>query len=230
MTRYLITGANRGIGLALTSALLGRGDHVWAAARDPDRAQALHALATSHPGRLTLLALDVADPESTAAAKAALGDAPIDVLICNAGVIGPERQSTMDMDFDGFRRTLEVNTLGPLRVVQAFLPNLKAGERPKIAIISSRMGSMSYGKSDSLAYRTSKAAVNKIAQALATDLGPEGVAVAALHPGWVRTDMGGSAADISAEESAEGLRRVIDGLTLDRAGRFIDYAGDELTW
>ncbi len=230
MTAYLITGANRGIGLELTRRLLERGDDVWAAARAPQSAPALLELSRQHRGRLHPLALDVADAVSVAAARVQVGDAVIDVLVNNAGVVGPGRQSTSDMDFGGFVQTLEVNTLGPLRVIQAFMPNLSASPAAKIVTLTSRMGSMSMARSDHVAYRASKAAANKVMQALATDLGPRGIAVAALHPGWVRTDMGGSGADIDVGEAAEGLIGVIDRLDVAGAGRFLDWRGEELPW
>ena len=228
MTTYLITGAARGIGLELTKRLIERGDEVWAGVRGPTGA--LDALAGRSDGRLHLLTLEVSDETSVQRAKAVVGDTPIDVLINNAGVVGPERQSTTDMDFDGFERTLQVNTLAPLRVTQAFLPNIRASRSGKIVTISSLMGSMRTGRSESIAYRASKAAVNKLMQGLATDLGAEGIAVASLHPGWVRTDMGGEGADIDVGESAKGLIDVIDRLEVSGTGRFIDWRGNVLTW
>lgn len=223
MSTYLITGVGRGIGQELARALLVRGDRVIGTLRDPDRVpDALSEFIAG--GRLTLMALDVRDEASIAEAARQLDD-PIDVLINNAGIIGPKRQSTLDMDFDGFLETLRVNTLGPLRIVQAFLPHLRRTKTPKIVTISSRMGSLSYAKSDRIAYRASKAAVNKVMQGLATDLRPEGIIAIAVHPGWVRTDMGGSGADISVQESAAGLIRLIDGLTLEETGSFFDWMG-----
>lgn len=228
MTTYLITGAARGIGLELTKRLIERGDEVWAGVRGPSAA--LDTLAGRSGGRLHLLTLEVSDETSVEQAKAVVGDTPIDVLINNAGVVGPERQSTTDMDFEGFERTLQVNTLAPLRVTQAFLPNIRASRAGKIVTVSSLMGSMRTGRSESIAYRASKAAVNKLMQGLATDLEAEGIAVASLHPGWVRTDMGGEGADIDVGESAHGLIGVIDRLALSGTGRFIDWRGNVLTW
>ena len=178
-------------------------------------------------GQLKLLALDVRDEASIAAAARQL-DEPVNVLINNAGIIGPQRQSTLDTDFEGFLDTFRVNTLGPLRVIQAFLPLLKRSKAAKIVTISSRMGSLSHANSDRIAYRASKAAVNKVMQGLATDLQPDGIVAISVHPGWVRTDMGGSGADISVQESAAGLIRLIDGLTLEETGGFFDWSGAKL--
>ena len=163
------------------------------------------------------------------AAAAGIGE-PIDILINNAGIIGPKRQSTLDMDFDGFAQTLAVNTLAPLAVAQAFLPQLKRSAAPRILTISSQMGRMSYAKSDRIAYRASKAAVNKVMQGLATDLKPMAVAVALVHPGWVRTDMGGATADIDPSESASGILTLAEGLTLEGTGQFYNWDGSIAEW
>ena len=230
MSSVLITGSNRGIGLALATLCAARGDHVTATCRDPNTAAELQALAGRQPGTVAILPLDVADAASVKALAARLGRQAIDVLINNAGVIGPARQSTLDMDFDGFAETLAVNTLAPLRMAQALLPNLRRSEAGKIATITSGMGSMSYARSDRIAYRTSKAAVNKVMQGLATDLKPLGISVLLLHPGWVKTDMGGAGADISVEDSARGILAQVDVLTLVRSGGFVDYAGRVMSW
>jgi len=223
MTTVVITGAGRGIGLALARSYVAAGATVIRTLRDPT--------ASAEPALGEVLPLEVADAGSVAALAEALADRPIDVLINNAGIIGPQGPSSLDTDFDGFLDTLKINTLGPLRVTQALLPNLRLSKHaPRVAIISSRMGSLSYAKSDDIAYRASKAAVNKIAQALATDLAPEGIAVASIHPGWVRTDMGGADADIDPVTSAEGVKAVIDGLSVANTGRFWNYDGTERAW
>ena len=226
MGTYLVTGIGRGIGQELARVLMARGERVIGTVREPERERDNWAGPIAE-GRLMLLAMDVRDGASIARAAAGL-DEPIDVLVNNAGIIGPDRQSTLDMDFDGFLETLRVNTLGPLRVAQAFLPHLRRSNAPRIVTVSSRMGSMSYAKSDRIAYRASKAAVNKVMQGLATDLGPEGIVAVSVHPGWVRTDMGGSDADISVAESAAGLVRLIDRLSLDDTGGFFDWLGERL--
>ncbi len=139
---WMITGANRGIGLALTMALLRRGDHVVAAARNP-WGGALSELASQHMAALTLLELDVTSDDSVAAARAVLAGRPLDVLVNNAGIHGPRgAESALAMDFDAMRDVFEVNVYGPLRVAQAFLPNIEAGAGRKIATITSRMGSI----------------------------------------------------------------------------------------
>jgi NAD(P)-dependent dehydrogenase (short-subunit alcohol dehydrogenase family) len=221
MATILITGANRGIGLELARQYDAEGYEVIRAMRGVDKADPLFG---------TTVALDVTDDESVAKMAAGLGDKPIDLLIANAGIIGPERQSSTDMDFPGFLHTLDANVLGPLRVIQALLPNLRGAPGARVAVVSSRMGSMALTHSGSVAYRASKAAVNKVVQCLATDLAGEGIAVASLHPGWVRTDMGGQGADIDVTTSASGIRRVLDGLSTGNSGKFWAYDGEELAW
>jgi NAD(P)-dependent dehydrogenase (short-subunit alcohol dehydrogenase family) len=222
MPNILITGVNRGIGLALAKDALSRGWNVIGSVRHEGGAPSLGE-------NFRALVFDVIDSAAVFEAAAAL-DCPIDILINNAGIIGPDRQSALDMDFDGLRQTLEVNTLAPLRVTQAFLPHLKRSASPRVLTISSGMGSMSYAKSDHLAYRISKAAVNKAMQGLATDLKPQGVALAVLHPGWVRTDMGGRGADIEADASAKGILDIAEGLALEGSGRFLSFDGREMAW
>ncbi|BBK32649.1 short-subunit dehydrogenase [Stella humosa] len=221
MPTIVITGASRGIGLELAKAYRQDGATVIAGVRTPEA----FPLLGCRP-----LKLDVGDAGSVAAFAQALKGEPVDILINNAGIIGPKRQSSHDMDFDGFLETLAINTLGPLRVTQALLPNLLLASGARVAVISSRMGSLSYATPDRIAYRASKAAVNKVVQCLATDLAGKGVAVASLHPGWVRTDMGGAGADISPPESARGVKAVVDRLTVATTGRFWNYSGEELPW
>jgi NAD(P)-dependent dehydrogenase (short-subunit alcohol dehydrogenase family) len=226
MTAILITGAARGIGRALCQDALRRGWSVIGSVRDAAAAKALEA---EFGSRFQALVFDVTDADAVAKAAAAL-DRPIDILINNAGIIGPERQSTLDMDFDGFANTLAVNVLAPLRIAQAFLPHLKRSHRPRLLTISSNMGSMSRAGSDHLAYRASKAAVNKVMQGLATDLQRSGIAVAAIHPGWVRTEMGGRGADIEVGESAKGILDIAEKLELAGTGKFLRYDGAEMAW
>ena len=226
MTTYMITGVHRGIGLELAKQALALGHEVLGSVRHKDQAEELQRQLGErfHP-----VVFDVTDYHGVQEAAKSV-QMPIDVLINNAGVIGPDRQSTLAMDFHGFARTLEINTLAPLAVVQAFLPHLKKGTNPRVITISSRMGSMGNQTSDRIAYRASKAAVNKVMQGLATDLRGDGICVISMHPGWVRTDMGGTGADISAQESAAGILNVAGGLTMSQSGSFINHDGTLLDW
>lgn len=228
MTRtILITGAARGIGRALAEHAARQGFSVVALVRRRPEGPA--------PADVWVVdGVDVTDEAALARAAEALAGRPVDLLVNNAGIIGPARQSTLDMDFEGFRQTLEVNALAPLRVVQAFLPNLRAareqGGIARIVTVTSAMGRMSYAKSDQIAYRASKAAVNKIMQGLATDLAAEGIAVRLVHPGWVRTDMGGPDADIPVEESAAGVLARSWEFGMAQTGSFVDHRGATIPW
>ncbi|NBN78389.1 SDR family NAD(P)-dependent oxidoreductase [Microvirga tunisiensis] len=225
MPTMLITGVNRGIGLAIAEAALQRGWDVEGSCRTPAQAEAMQARLGA---RFTPLVFDVTDHAGVATAAAARPQ-PLDVLINNAGIIGPEAeaQSALSMDFEGFRQTLEVNTLAPLAVALAFLPRLRLAPAGRILTISSQMAWMGYAKSDRVAYRASKAAVNKVMQCLATDLEDEGLAVAVVDPGWVRTDMGGAGADLSPVDVASGIVELAASLDRSRSGRFFRWTGEE---
>lgn len=230
MSTILVTGAGRGIGLALAESFAARGDSVIATVRDAKGLDGLARVMADHPDRVEVHRLEVTDPASIAALAERLAGRPIDVLINNAGTLGPVRQSPLDMDFDGWLATFRVNTMAPLAVSQALLPNLRLGEHPKILTVSSGMGSMGSTQSDHVAYRSSKAAVNKAMQCLATELRGEGIAVSVCHPGWVKTDMGGADADITPEMSAAGISRIVDHMSLSRSPAFHVWDGGFLAW
>ncbi|MEP0233364.1 SDR family NAD(P)-dependent oxidoreductase [Roseibium sp.] len=222
MTSILITGANRGIGLELARAAVDKGWLVHASVRTQAQAE---ELSMSLPDVKTMV-FDVTDREAIAKAAAGL-TAPIDVVINNAGVIGPDRQSPLNMDFEGFAQTLAINTLAPLAIAQAFLPHLRQSEHAKILTVSSQMAWMGYAKSDRIAYRASKAAVNKVMQGLATDLEAEKIAVCLIDPGWVKTDMGGAEADNDAGDVAKGILKIAEDLEISKTGAFFKWTGEE---
>ena len=225
MQTYLITGANRGIGLEMTRQALELGIRVIATCRDPSTATELAAL----DGSLEVHALDVTDDASTQALVKKLGTVKLDVLINNAGYMA-DRQAIDDMDYEQWMTSFAVNAIAPWRVSVAFADRLQAASSARIATISSQMGSMERAGSDRVAYRSSKAAVNMAMRTLALEWEPRGITVCMLHPGWVKTDMGGSNAALDPSESAAGLLDVIDGLTLKDTGRFLDYAGKSMPW
>lgn len=208
--RILVTGANRGIGAALVAAARLEGHDV---------------VTHSRSGAGTDIACDLSDVAAIAGAFGGLGR--IDVLVNNAGIIGPDRQSTLDMDFEGFAETLTINTLAPLAVAQAVLPALRASGQGKIVTVSSQMAWMGYAKSDRIAYRASKAAVNKVMQGLATDLAADRIPVALVDPGWVQTDMGGPEADVTPDEVATGILGLIERLSMADTGKFFKFTGEE---
>lgn len=229
MTSYLITGANRGIGLELSRQAAARGAHVLAACRDPAKAGDLHAVARASDGRIEVVALEVTSQASIAALKQQIGARPLDVLINNAGIMGADPQSPANMDYEIFAQVLAVNTIAPLRVTNAFLANLEAA-KGKAVVISSLMGSFTFPETDKIAYCVSKTAVNRVFHALARDVRPRGIAVAILSPGWVRTDMGGASAPLSVEQSAAGLLDQIAGWTMAQSGTFSNFAGVAQSW
>ena len=230
MATVLITGANRGIGLELAKQYVEAGDDVIGCCRKPEDANALNALS------VRVLALDVTDDASVKALKLELNETPIDILINNAGAIfGAQRFE--DIDFDAWEETFRVNTIGPFRIVQALIDNVRAGQDKKLVTMSSAMGSVAnihhwveLFEGSRFAYSSSKSAVNMVTKLLAIRFRAEGIISVPLHPDWVRTDMGGDEANISPEESAHGLRAVIAGLTIENSGRFYNYAGQELPW
>lgn len=230
MKTVLVTGANRGIGLELARGYADDGDRVIAICRHPENANELQDIASAAEGRLSVHAADVSDFTRIDALAQEIGDAAIDILINNAGIYGPRRQNATDMDFDGWAHTFAVNTMAPLKMTQAFRPHLEKGAEKKVVIISSQMGSIERGGGGYYAYRTTKAAANRLAKCLASDLAGSGLITVTMHPGWVRTDMGGPSAPVQPADSAAGIRRVIAGLGKDDSGRFLQYDGTELPW
>lgn len=220
----LITGANRGIGLEYARQFEAKGYTVIGTARNPGEATELAALG------VRVEALDVTDAASVAALAQRLDGVPIDVLVNNAGVADRSEPGIETTDLAMFERTLAVNTLGPLRVTQALLPNLRAGERKHIVNMSSRLGSIALNNGKYPAYRASKAALNQVSRNLSVDLGKQGFVVVVVHPGWVRTEMGGAEAPLLPDESVRGLVALIEKLDASNNGRFYDYLGAEIPW
>jgi NAD(P)-dependent dehydrogenase (short-subunit alcohol dehydrogenase family) len=226
---WFISGANRGIGLELTRQLAARGDRVSAGARSDEAKDALIARLAPQHARIDVTVFDTRDNAAIQAA-ARSNDSPIDVLVANAGAFGPSPQSALDMDFDAALDLFNVNTLGPIRLALAFLPRLRASRNPRVALMSSALGSMATVDPSTVIYGATKAALDKFARCLAVELKPLGVTVVALHPGWVRTDMGGPNAPLSAPESVAGIIATIDGLGLENSGSFFDYRGETVAW
>ena len=228
MERVVITGANRGIGLGLVQVFLANNARVIAACRRPEKAQALQKLAKN--SALEILTLDVADEASITSFLAALAGKQVDVLINNAGTLGGQQQSTSDMDFEAWTQAFAVNTIAPFRLTTGLLANLKKSSRPRVISVSSQMGSLAGEGAGYYAYRSSKAALNKVMRGLAADLQDFGVLACPIHPGWVKTDMGGANAQITVAQSAEGIYKLIDTLTAAQSGHFLTWEGEELPW
>lgn len=221
----LITGAGRGIGRQIVLQYLEKGAKVIACARTVSDLDDLVAKgAEAYP-------LEVTDIAAINALKASLGDRPIDALINNAGIIGPDRQAVGDMDIDGWRQAMEVNVFAPYRVSEALVDNVAASDHRTIVMLSSQMGSVQLTtSSDRFIYRSSKAALNQVMNCLAIEWKSRGVRVISTHPGWVSTDMGGSQAPVTPAESAAGLIAVTEGVTDASSGRFFNYDGKEMPW
>jgi NAD(P)-dependent dehydrogenase (short-subunit alcohol dehydrogenase family) len=232
MRRVIVTGASRGLGLEFTRQLIARGDRVIAACRDPERAEALNTLARSHPDRLHLLPVDMtqADSVATFAAEAVHAFDGVDLLLNNAGKLVPgERFGTVSAD--ALTSSLQVNMVGAFLLTQALAPSLAKGENAVVANISSQLGSIA--RTDSFytpSYAISKAALNMATVLLAHALAESGVCVVAFHPGWVRTDMGGSNAPLTPPVSVAGILDVIAKLKSKDSGTFVDYQGHPMPW
>ncbi len=226
MPTVLITGSNRGLGLEYARQYLADGWRVIATCRNLDDAPDLASLT----GDLTVLAMAVDDDRSILATAEKLDGTAIDVLICNAGVMG-ERQGLGSLDSAVWQQVLRVNIIAPLMVCQAFIEHVARSEQKKMATVSSKMGSIAENASGGqYIYRSSKAGVNAAMVSLALDLTPRGIAVAVMHPGWVRTDMGGPNGLIDPPESIRGMRSVIASLNMDNTGRFWNYDGSDIPW
>lgn len=231
MPAVLITGANRGIGLEFVRQYTADGWAVFAACRDPKAAKKLATLAKGSGGKLIMLAIDVTDRESVRRAAGQLKHEAIDLLINNAGTSGMPEQTTGHVDYENWARVLDVNTMGPLRVVEAFLDHIVRSQRRLIVTITSGMGSLTDNTSGgSIAYRTSKAAVNMAMRSVAADLAARGISCVVVNPGWVRTDMGGASATLRVEDSVGAMRRLFDGVRPSDSGKFFGHDGREHPW
>lgn len=223
MTTYLITGANRGIGLELVKQLRARGDTVIATTRTGSDADLAAAGAR-------VVKLEVSDEDSIAALASTLASTPIDVLINNAGV-GSQASSIKDQSFEELSRVFTVNAFAPILLAKACLPALRAGQRRVIMNVSSQLASISTNNGgSSYPYRGSKTALNQLTMCLANELRPENFCCVSVHPGWVRTDMGGPKAPMLPPDSARHLITLADRLTPADSGKFLNYDGATMAW
>lgn len=227
MTTILITGANRGIGLGLAKHAAERGYTVIGTARDPNSANELKGVASR------VEQLDTSSLESVEALAKSLDDTAIDVLVNNAGIFPHECDDINDLDLDALERVLKTNTLGPIMLTRALIPHVERSQRKVVAQITSNLGSItdaSKGEMGFLGYRTSKAALNMANMTIAHQLKPKGITCIAIHPGWVQTDMGGKAADLTPDEATSSILDTIEKARPQDAGRFVNYAGKPLPW
>jgi NAD(P)-dependent dehydrogenase (short-subunit alcohol dehydrogenase family) len=229
MEVYVVTGANRGIGLALTRELLASGKQVIAGCRDPNAAADLKQLARGYSDAIDLIRCDVTNEQSlhSVAKDARKRRSKLDVIV-NNGAIMPEQgsESILQIDLSLFSKAFDTNVLGPVRVVRAFYSMLIESERPRIVNVSSGLGSISDREGyDYYCYATSKAALNMVTRSIAFEFGPKGITAVAISPGWVRTDMGGQNAPLSAQESARSLAATIEKIGPAQNGQFLSRDG-----
>lgn len=227
-TTYLITGANRGIGLEMSRQILESGDRLYAVCRNPETATELNKFVQESNGRGQIFKSDAYDEIALAnIANAIVGG--IDVLVCNAGVMSARGGlSDAENNVASVSEVLMTNTAGPFFAARAFHKNLKLSSAPRICIISSYMGSQQHQGASAYFYRASKAGANNIMVTLANELKSDGITVASFHPGWVKTEMGGSGADITPQVSASGLIQQFQGLKIANTGAFLNYDGKSL--
>ena len=226
----LITGSNRGIGLELVHQYATQGWQVEACCRHPEQATELNRLADKFPD-ISLHALDVTQQDQVQKLATDLQDHPIDILFNNAGIYGPYDAVFGNTDEAAWLECLRTNVIAPMKMMEAFLPHVAASRHKLIAAMSSKMGSMAdNGSGGSYIYRSSKAALNAVMKSAAIDLAPEGVKVAILHPGWVKTDMGGPNAEITVTESVGRMREILASVTSENSGTFFDIDGSVIPW
>lgn len=232
MTTVLITGSSRGLGLEWSRQCADRGWRVIATCRDPESATDLQSLASRYP-RLSVHRLDVTAPDQISDLAAAFKEDALDLLVNNAAVYFEHwsQDPIGGIDYEAWQETFSVNTLAPMRVTEAFLPQLSRGERPLVLSISSDMGSIAgINTPCNYAYRSSKAALNAAMHGLALELQPLGIGVLLVHPGWVRTRMGGSGAATVPRESVREMLALVEGFTPRMSGQFLRYDGTQLPW
>ena len=226
----LITGANRGIGLEFTRQFSEDGWQVLACCRDPEGAKDLQSLAAGC-SQIKIFPLDVTDYDQLAALSSQLQDQSIDILLSNAGIYGPRGNAFGKVDVEAWRQVFEVNTIAPLMLAQAFVAQVAASRQKLIAMISSKMGSIEdNGSGGGYIYRSSKTALNQVVKSLSADLTEPGVSVISLHPGWVKTDMGGASAETDVEQSVAGLKQILTRAGHAQSGQFFDFDGSVIPW
>ena len=231
MMNILITGANRGIGLEMVKYAIQQGWRVFACCRNPNNAEGLFNIAKLSNGQISVHIADMQELSTLQALSYELRNDPIDILINNAGIYGSDKNTFGSVDAASWLQTFQVNSIAPLKMVEAFSEQLFMGKRKLVACMSSKMGSMAdNGYGASYIYRSSKAALNAVVKSLSIDLKEQGIISVALHPGWVKTDMGGTNAEITTQECVEQIFKNLSELTIDDSGRFIDIDGSDIPW
>jgi NAD(P)-dependent dehydrogenase (short-subunit alcohol dehydrogenase family) len=226
MPTVLITGSSRGIGLEFVRQYAAAGWKVLACCRKPGTATELNKIT----GDVTLFALDVDDDANITSLAKQLKSVPIDVLINNAGISKPEASTLGQISSEVWLQVFRTNTIAPLKVAEAFMPNMEAGREKKLIAITSRLGSIELNEGGRYSYRSSKAALNSAWKSLAGDTAGKGMICVVFHPGWVQTDMGGSGAPVTPKQSVSGMIKLISGFTKKDNGTFRNFDGEALPW
>lgn len=227
----LITGANRGIGLEMVRFSMEQGWRVFACCRNPHNADRLFNIAKLSNGQISVHIADMLELSTLQALSYELRNDPVDMLINNAGIYGSDKNKFGNVDVESWQQAFQINSIAPLKMVEAFSEQLLMGKQKVVACMSSKMGSMAdNGYGNSYIYRSSKAALNAVIKSLSIDLKEQGIISVALHPGWVKTDMGGADAEITTRECVEQLFSNMSSLTIEDSGRFIDIDGSDIPW
>ena len=230
MSNILITGANRGLGLEAVKQYLALGFNVFACCRNPKNAYELLNLASKTDHKITIYQLDLMNEQDITTMSNLIDGKHIDILMNVAGIWGSQLQDLGNLSTEEWVQAFRVNTIAPIKLVEAFQKNILLGNKKIIANISSIMGSIELVEGGDYIYRSSKAALNCATKTLARDLASKNITVIALHPGWVKTDMGGYNAPINPQESISGILKVLDSITIKDTGSFFDYKGDIIAW
>ena len=227
----LITGANRGIGLEMVKYSTEQGWRIFACCRNPHNADDLFNIAKLSNGQISVHIADMQELSTLQALSYELRNDAIDMLVNNAGIYGSDKNKFGSVDVDSWLQAFQVNSIAPLKMVEAFSEQLRMGKRKIVACMSSKMGSMTdNGYGNSYIYRSSKAALNAVVKSLSIDLKEQGIISVALHPGWVKTEMGGPNAEISTRKCVEQLFSHLLQLNIKDSGRFIDIDGSDIPW
>ena len=230
MATILVTGANRGLGIEFVEQYLNDGNEVIATYRNENSSMDLIKMGNER-SNLKLLQLDVSSNKSLNSFAENLGDSPIDIFINNAGVYGPRNSSFGNVDEENWIPAIKVNTIAPILLTQLIIKNIRSGADKKLIFVTSKMGSIDDNKGGgAYVYRSSKTALNAVVKSLSVDLENEGIVVALIHPGWVKTDMGGPNALIDKDTSVRGMTEVISNLDISSTGNFYNYDGSIIPW
>ncbi len=227
----LITGSSRGIGLEMVRYSINKGWRVFACCRHPQHAESLINIAKLANGQVSVHVADMNELASVQALAYELRNDAIDLLVNNAGIYGSDNNRFGAVDVASWQETFLINSIAPLKMVEALIENIRMGSMKTVACLSSKMGSMADNSSgNSYIYRSSKAALNAVVKSLSVDLRDDGIKTVALHPGWVKTDMGGPQAEITTGESVGQMMATLQILTMADSGRFIDIDGSDIPW